>query len=155
MIGEISTYHLCQPLTLCRDRFVHPPPQVFFKGFQLRAHPIATALALKLEVAGTGAPADMFKAQKVERLRFPKPPSGTILSRKATEFDQTGLLRMQRQRKLLQPLAQFRQKTLGIVFVLKTGDNIVGVAHVGDVAASLAVSPPFGPQVKAVVQINV
>ena len=27
---------------------------------------------------------------------------------------------MQRQRKLLQPLAQFHQKTLGIVFVLKT-----------------------------------
>ena len=70
VIGEISEYHLCRPLTLCRDRFVHPPPQFFFEGFQLRAHPIAPGFPLKLEVAGAGAPADMFELQKVESLRF-------------------------------------------------------------------------------------
>jgi hypothetical protein len=37
-------------------------------------------------------------------------------------------------------VAQFHQKTLGIVFVNKTGDNIVGVTQAGNVAASLAVS---------------
>jgi hypothetical protein len=37
-------------------------------------------------------------------------------------------------------VAQFRQKTLGIVLVNKTGDNIVGVTQAGNVAASLTVS---------------
>ena len=62
---------------------------------------------------------------------------------------------MQRQRELLQPLAQSRQETHGVALVLKAGDDIVGVAHDHDVARGLAPSPPLGPQVEGVVQVDV
>ena len=41
MIGEISAYHLCQPLTLCRDRFVHPPPEASIADLTKRGGKIA------------------------------------------------------------------------------------------------------------------
>ena len=39
--------------------------------------------------------------------------------------------------------------------MLKTGDDIVGVAHVDDVAVGLVVSPPLGPQVEGVMKVDV
>jgi hypothetical protein len=73
VVREVATHHLRQPLTLLRDRLVHPPPQFRFKGFQLGPHPIPSALPLELEEASTTAAADVREAQKVERLRFSQP----------------------------------------------------------------------------------
>jgi hypothetical protein len=39
--------------------------------------------------------------------------------------------------------------------MLKTGDDIVGVARVNDVAVGCVVSPPLGPQVETVVKVDV
>ncbi len=47
----------------------------------------------------------MGKSKKVERLRFAKTSCGSMFNRIATKLDQTGLVRMQRQCKLFQPLS--------------------------------------------------
>jgi hypothetical protein len=39
-------------------------------------------------------------------------------------LDQTGLVRVQDQRKLRQPIPQFRLKPLGVGLVFKAGDNV-------------------------------
>jgi hypothetical protein len=48
--------------------------------------------------------------------------STPLRRRPAAKLDQTGLVRMQGQRKLRQPIPQFCLKPLGIGLVLKPGD---------------------------------
>src|SRR5260370_6151625 len=70
----------------------------------------------------------MGEAEEVERLRLAKPCPLPLLRRPAAELDQTGLVRMQGQRKLRQPIPQFRLEPLGIGLVLKAGNDVVGIA---------------------------
>src|SRR5260370_31611574 len=88
----------------------------------------------------------MGEAEEVERLRLAKPCPLPLLRRPAAELDQTGLVRMQGQRKLRQPIPQFRLEPLGIGLVLKAGNDVVGIAHQDDVSLGMVASPPLGPQ---------
>lgn len=87
----------------------------------------------------------MCEAQEVERFRLTKSPSDSISGRKATELDQTSLLRVQRQHELFQPRAQIRQKTLSVLLVLKASYDIVSEAHVQNLPAGVTMSPSLGP----------
>ena len=75
--------------------------------------------------------------------------------RVAAELDQAGLVRIERQRELLQPLAHRIPETPGVSPVLKPNDDVVGIAHDDHVAGSLAPSPAFGPEIEGVVQVDV
>src|SRR4030081_1207237 len=97
----------------------------------------------------------MGKAEEVERLRLAKPCPLPLLRRPAAELDQTGLVRMQGQRKLRQPIPQFRLEPLGIGLVLKAGNDVVGIAHQDDVSLGMVASPPLGPQIEDVMQVDV
>lgn len=97
----------------------------------------------------------MGKAEEREALRFTQATPGPAFGRKAAKLDQASLLWVQQQRELLEPLLQLRQKSPGIRFVLKAGNEIVGVAHEDDLPAGVAASPPLGPQIKGVVQVDV
>src|SRR5260370_36755283 len=68
----------------------------------------------------------MGEAQEVERLRLATPGPLPLRRRLAAELDQTGLVRMQDQRKLRQPIPQFRLEPLGIGLVLKAGNEVSG-----------------------------
>src|SRR3954451_24822287 len=65
--------------------------------------------------------------------------------REASELDQPGLLGMQRQRKLPQPLAHLVQEAPGVLLVLEADDKVVGIAHDDHVARGLTPSPALGP----------
>src|SRR6195256_4804264 len=97
----------------------------------------------------------MGEAEEVERLRLAKPCPLPLLRRPAAELDQTGLVRMQGQRKLRQPIPQFRLEPLGIGLVLKAGNDVVGIAHQDDVSLGMVASPPLGPQIEDVMQVDV
>src|SRR4030088_3695753 len=97
----------------------------------------------------------MSEAEEVERLRLAKPCPLPLLRRSAAELDQTGLVRMQGQRKLRQPIPQFRLEPLGIGLVLKAGNDVVGIAHQDDVSLGMVASPPLGPQIEDVMQVDV
>src|SRR5262249_48210118 len=95
------------------------------------------------------------EAQEVEGLRFAKPAPLAALCRKASELDEPGLLRMQRQRKLPQPLAHLVQEALGVALVLESDDEVIGIAHDNHVARGLAPSPALDPEVEGIVQVDV
>ena len=71
----------------------------------------------KLEFAGAGLATDEGKAQEVESLRLAEPAPQAAFCREASELDQPGLLGMQRQRKLPQPLAHLVQEAPGVLLV--------------------------------------
>src|SRR3970282_1476309 len=107
------------------------------------------------EWPGACAPADEREAQKGERLRFAKTKFLAPCRRMATKLDQPGLIRVQRQRKLLQPLAQFFQKPLGLSFVLKAQHHIICITDDDHVAGGVAPAPLLRPEVEDVVQVGV
>jgi hypothetical protein len=62
---------------------------------------------------------------------------------------------MQRQSKLLYPLAQIRQKARGIIQVLETNDSVIGIPHHNHIATGIATSPPLCPNVEDVMKEDV
>ena len=73
----------------------------------------------------------------------------------AAKLNQSGLVRVQRQRELLQPLAHCVPEGAGVTLMLKAHDKVVGISHYDRVARGLAPSPPFGPKIEGVVRIDV
>src|SRR5260370_26351809 len=73
----------------------------------------------------------------------------------ATKLDTAGLVRVERQRELLKPHTHCIEEATGVVLMLETGHQIIGIAHDNHVAGSLVPSPALGPQVEDVVQVDV
>src|SRR4051812_11059031 len=120
MISKVAADHLPQPAPLDGDRLMHTPPQRVLDPPQGRPHAVGTTLPLELEGAPAGPPADVGEPQEAERLRFAEPALGAPVRREAAKRDQAGLVRMQRQRKLLQARAHRVPEALGIGLVLET-----------------------------------
>ena len=119
MISKVAVDHLRQPAPLDGDRLMHAPPQRVLDPPQGRPHAVGTTLPLELEGAPAGSPADVGEPQEAERLRFAEPALGAPVRREAAKRDQAGLVRMQRQRKLLQARAHRVPEAPGIGLVLE------------------------------------
>src|SRR6516164_10007782 len=89
------------------------------------------------------------------KVRLAEPALLAVRRREAAKLDQAGLVRMKRQRKLLQPLAHLVKETPGVGFVLESDDEVVGIAHKDHVARGLAPSPALRPEIKRVVQVDI
>ena len=87
---------------------MHPPPQFVFDGAQSGPHAVPPRSSPELESTSLRPSADMRESKKVERLRFTKPLCFSISYRETAEFDQTRLVRMQRQRELFHPCTKIR-----------------------------------------------
>ena len=151
MIGIVASEHLLQPSPLLGDGPMHAPSQLF----QLRYPAVPPALPEDLEPALPGLSADVGEAKEVERFRFAKPLPLSGLSRIAAKLDQAGLVRMELQRKLLQPVSHHAQEALAVGLMLEAHHNIVGIAHDDHVASGLPPSPAFGPEIEHIMQVDV
>src|SRR5689334_12476010 len=108
---------------------MHPLPQHFRDFPKLRSHAIASALPFNLEAAPARFTTYERHPQEIEGFRFAEPAPLAIGRSKATKLNQPGLVRMKRQRKLLQPLAHSVQKAPGVHLVLNSNDDIIGIPH--------------------------
>jgi hypothetical protein len=151
VVREEAANDLAQPLSLFSDRLVPAPSHLLPHLHELCSHAVAPALALQQEAPSTGLTADEGKAQKLEGLRFTELASSALLRSETAELDQTGLLRMKRQRKSPQPFTQRVQEAPGIALMLATDDKIVSIPHDDHVTRGLAPSPALGPEVEGVV----
>ena len=73
----------------------------------------------------------------------------------AAKLNQAGLVRMQRQRELLQPFAHRFPEAPGVRLVLEADDDIVGIPHDDHVARGLVPSPALGPEIEHVMEIDI
>src|ERR1044071_1457937 len=155
MIGEVAINDAPEPFPLVGDRLVHAPLQLLLDLLELRPHAVCPALPLNLEFAGLCFAADEGEAQEAEGLRLAEPTPFAALGRKATELDKPGLLRVQRERELPQPLAHRVEEAPGVALVLRAHNEVVGIAHDDHVARGLPPSPALGPEVEGIVQVDV
>ena len=97
----------------------------------------------------------MGEAQERERLRLAIPSLLSVLSGEPPEFDQSRLIGVQSQAKLLHASAKFLEEAFGIGAILESDDKIIGVTNDDQVARGDFGSPLLGPQVKYVVKVHV
>src|SRR5437868_2218794 len=119
MIGEVPSDDLRQPSSLFVDGLVHSLPQRLLDLPEPRPHAVAPGPAGEQEVAPTAAAADEDEAQEGEGLRLAEPTLRAPGRRSAAELDQAGLLRMKRQRELLQSCTRRFQETPRVRLVLE------------------------------------
>jgi hypothetical protein len=104
---------------------VHASPQFFFQSPQLSLPPLAHRLAQYREMPLPGFSAAVRKAQEVERFRFAVAAISPILLRKAAKLDDSRFVGMQLESEPRQSLAQFRQKLLRFMSMLKSRDKVI------------------------------
>src|SRR6478735_10398097 len=155
VIVEVAADNLPQPLALFGNRLVHAPSHLLLDLLQLRPHAVGAGFPLDLESSRTSLVADEGEAQEIEGLRLAEPAPLAALCRKTSELDQPGLLRMQRQGKLPQPITHLIQEALGIALVLEADDEVVCVAHDDHIARGRTPSPAYSPEVERAVQVEV
>src|SRR5512134_3720263 len=141
MVGEEAGNDLPQPLPLLGDRLVPSPPHLLLDLPELGSHAVTPGLPFDQEVAPTALAADEGKAQEVEGLRFSEPAPGALCRRVAAELDQAGLVRMERQRELLQPRTHRVPEAVGVGLAFETDDAVIGKTHDDHVAHGLTPSP--------------
>src|SRR3954451_8395052 len=155
VIGEIAGDDLLQPVPLFRDRLVHSSPQFLRDLLEFRRLAVPAGFPVDQEVAPARGAADEGETQESEGLRLAEAAPLAVARRIAAELDQPGLLRMERQRELLKPVAHHVEEPTGVGLVLETDDDIIRVSHNDHVAGGLPLSPAFGPEVERVVKINI
>ena len=112
VVADVPAHDRAQPLAHLRDGIVHAPPQLGFHLAQLRLQPLANRLPQHREPSVAPLlPADMRKAEKVERLRFPFSALLPVLGRERSELQQSRLLGMQFQAELSQSLRSVPPRT--------------------------------------------
>src|SRR5689334_11789918 len=122
VVIEVAADDSPQPLPLRGDRLVHAPSHLLLHFLELRPHAVPSGLPFDLEFSRSGLAADEGETQEVEGLRFAESAPLAAFRRKAPELDDPGLLGIQRQRKLLQPITHLVQEAPGIVLMLETDD---------------------------------
>jgi hypothetical protein len=149
VVADVSTYNRVQPLALFGDGFVQPSLKFGFHLIQLRLQSLAYGLPQHREPSI--APllhADMRKAQKVERLRFPFTTPLPLVDCMRTEFQQPRLLGMQLQVELPHSFGEFRPKLIGIRFAVEAHHDVVSESHDDEIAVRSFLTPRLDPQIE-------
>src|SRR5262249_29868741 len=145
MVGEVASDHLLEPSPLLGDWLMHPPSQFVLDPPERCPHTIAPRCPFDKELPTAVALADEGKAEKVEGLRFAEPAMSASFHCKAAKLDQAGLVRIKRQRELLEPLAHSVPEAPGVSLLLEADDDVISIAHENHVARGLVPSPARGP----------
>ena len=148
VITEVAQQDRTQVRSLFPHGRVHALPQFLFQGLQLGLPPLAHRLSQHREASLPGFSATMRKPQEVERLRFAVPTLPSIVLRETAELDDSCFVGMQFQPELRKTLPQFRQKPLGLVTMLKSGNKVIGEADEDDLPVRLLLSPSLDPEVE-------
>ena len=134
---------------------MHSLVHLLLNRLQRAPHAVSARLSSQSESAEFVLAADVRKTKKRKRLRLTQPTFGTSFGCESPKFDKARLIGVQCQAVMFQPFSEVRKKRFGVIFILKAGNVIVGVADEDDSPAGFPASPPVCPKVKAVVQVDV
>jgi len=155
VIAEETSDDLRQPTPLFGDGLVHPPSQLLLDLPEFCPQAVRAGLPLEQECTPTADATEEGEPQKVEGFRFAEAALSAPGRRMATELDQAGFVRMERQCELREPLAHGIEKATCVALVLEADHQVIGVAHDDHVAGGIAPSPAFRPQVEDVMQVDI
>jgi len=155
VITEVAQQDRAQVSPLFRNRPVHALPQFTLECLQLGLPPLPHRLAQNREVPLPGLPTTVRKTQEVERLRLAVTTGSPISFRIAAELDDPRFSGVQLQPELRKALAQFCQKLLCLMTILKTHNEIVSETDHDHITVGSLLSPLVGPKVEPIMEIEV
>jgi hypothetical protein len=155
MVSEETVNNLLQPPPLVRYGVVHASSQLNLNLPELHTHAIATRTPVQQESPRPRRAADMREAQEIEGLRFALTTPRATGSRVRAKFDQTRLIRVQRQREFRESVLKRVKKPATVGLTLESDAEIIGISHDDHPAGRLTLSPARGPEVEDVVEIYV
>src|SRR5216683_4520620 len=136
-------------------RSVHSTQHILPDRLQLTNQPFDLCLSLDHELAAPGLAAIVRKAQKVEGLRATLPGSCSARGGEPPELDQPGLVLVDRQTELLQPVSQCREELLPIPFLLTADRQIVRISTDDDLTGCLMSAPVVYPKIDDIMEEDV
>jgi len=131
------------------------PLELVFDRLQLGPHPLLDRVTSQPEAAALRPPAHMGEPQEVERLRLPNTPRRASLGGEPPELNQPGLVGMQLQPELREPLTKLVEEPLGVTVMLEPDDEVIGETSDDHIATRVPTPPLPDPQVEHVMQVNV
>src|SRR5438093_1073043 len=140
---------------LLRDGTMQASAQLDFDLLQLGLPPRTHRLPQHREATRSLPRAAVREAEEVEGLGLPVAPPSPILVRELAKLDEARLAGMQLQSEPAEPLAQLGQEPLGVLAMLEPHNEVVGKPRDDHVAPRLRPSPPLGPEVETVLQVEV
>src|SRR5436309_14807057 len=96
---------------------------------ELRAHPFLVGDPLQLEAPCLGLPADMRKAEELERFRLAETPLLPLLGGEPSEVDQPGLVSVQLKAELHEPVVTIRPVPMSVSPICESHHGVVSEAH--------------------------
>src|SRR5260221_4185640 len=136
-------------------RSVHSVQHILADRLQFACHPFRRCLTFDHDLAVSGLAAIVRKAQKVEGLGATLPGSCSALDGEPPELDQPGLVLVDRQAELLQPVSQCREELLPIHFFLTADRQIVCIATDDDLTGGSMSTPGADPKIDDIVEEDV
>jgi hypothetical protein len=156
VVAKVSTHNRPQPLALLGDGSMDASLKFGFYLVQLRPQSFVVRLPQHLEPSI--APllhANLRKAEKVERLRFPFSTPLPVVDRIRTELQKSSSLGMQLQVELLHSLCKFRPELVGLRLALESNHDIVRETHHEEVSVRPLLTPRLDPHVEHVMKADV
>lgn len=148
IVPIVSRNNHSQPLTLLGDGVMHALSQFDGKTSQLRTHALPHRLPQDGEFPSPSLPTDMGESQKMKSLQLAFSALDPVLRRKASEFDQARLVRLQFQVELPHPFRQFTLELLRVGSLLEARHKVVGVPDEDNISMRLPPSPLARPQIE-------
>src|SRR5437867_9878437 len=149
-----SEYRVESP-ALLRDRIVSVALTPRRRPFEAPAQSLPHGPNMDREVPPPAPPTDMGKPEKVKGPRLRPRPRFPLRQRVAPKLQQPCLLGVERQPILLESLPQHCQHFLGILPILKTENEVVGVPDFTRLPAQPRLHHVLEPLVEHVVQVDV
>src|SRR5690242_7100892 len=155
VVGEVAGDDLLQPFPLLGDRLLHPPLELLLDLLELRPLAIPAGFPVDQEMSPARDAADEDKAQEREGFRLAEAAPFAVAGRKTTELDQPGLLRVERQRELLKPVAHHVEEPTSVGLVQEADHDVICIPQDDHVTGSFTLSPAIGPEIEHIVKVDV
>jgi hypothetical protein len=144
-----------EPGSLRGDGLLLSPPKLHFDLSQLGAHPLRDRPPFHPKRPRFPLPTHVGEAEEVEALGFPQPPLLTSFSRKAPKLNQAGLVWVQFQPEVGNPLPQGLQELLGVLALFETRDHVVNVSSQAHISLTVPLTPLVRPQIEHIMEVDV
>ena len=124
VIPEVAQQDRAQVRSLFPNGCVQASPQFFFQSPQLSLPPLAHGLSQNRVTPLPGFSATVREPQEVERFRFAVAAIPSVVFRIAAKLDDSGFVGVQLESKPRESFAQFCQKPLCFLPMLKSGNEV-------------------------------
>jgi hypothetical protein len=143
-------YDATEPFDVLRYWTVPSPHELKPDFLQFTGHSLANAPTPHGKSTAATSPTVVGESKKIERWWFAQSTLLILLLSIPAESDQSGLLFIHLKTKFLQSPHQFLSESLSVLMMLKSGDNVVGVADDDHFPPAVVLSPPYTPLIQCV-----